>query len=210
MGITVLMFFLFYMIVHIVKFVTVKFIGMGQQITIIPNFLYMEKQFNKGAAFGLGADSGGSIILVSISAVASIILMFVASRNDWKRDKVGAISITMALAGCVGNLYDRFITLFGANGVVDMFNMTWFDAMISFFTGGKQTHVTMNVADIFLVIGLIIFVINYLFFYERKRKKAKSLEFANLKKEENTMNMKNVKEINSEAKENKDFDEPTE
>ena len=61
MGITVLMFFLFYMIDHIVKFVTVKFIGMGQQITIIPNFLYMEKQFNKGAAFGLGADSGGSI-----------------------------------------------------------------------------------------------------------------------------------------------------
>ena len=61
MGITVLMFFLFYMIDHIVKFVTVKFIGFAQQITIIPNFLYMEKQFNKGAAFGLGGSGLGTI-----------------------------------------------------------------------------------------------------------------------------------------------------
>ena len=116
-----------------------------------------------------GQLGNNTALLTAISAIATIILCFVASKNNWKKNKVGAISVTMALAGCVGNLYDRMITVFGwRKGVVDMIVFKPFDWICEKLHLGTTIF---NLADTFLVIGVIIFAIDFCFFAERKKKK---------------------------------------
>ena len=78
----------------------------------------------------------------------------------------------MALAGCMGNLFDRFITITplksGRNGVVDMIVLKPFDFICEKLGLGTTVF---NVADMFLVIGLIVFAIDMIFFEDRRKKK---------------------------------------
>ena len=73
----------------------------------------------------------------------------------------------MALAGCVGNLFDRMITVFGwRNGVVDMIIFKPFDWICELLHLGTTIF---NLADVFLVLGIIIFAIDFCFFADRKK-----------------------------------------
>ena len=72
----------------------------------------------------------------------------------------------MALAGCVGNLFDRLLTLFGVyEGVVDMIIFKPFDWICEALNLGTTVF---NLADVFLVIGVILFAIDYMFFADKK------------------------------------------
>jgi len=125
-------------------------------------------KYNKGAAFGLGDNA--TWVLVVISGVATILLGYLAMRNDWKHGKFNAIGTTMAFAGCVGNLIDRVLTLIGLRvGVVDMISFAPWNWFIGLFRSGETN--TFNVADVLLVFGLIMLIIDYLFLYDKRARK---------------------------------------
>lgn len=165
MYITALIFVLLVLIDQVVKYLA-TYIDPNHPIQIgnFVKFTYLE---NPGAAFGLGADFGW--ILVVISSIATIILGYLAMKNDWKHGKFGAFAMTMAFAGCFGNLIDRVIMLTPLrNGVVDMISFGPWNWLLSLFGQGENTF---NVADVFLIFGLLMVIIDYLFFYDKRARK---------------------------------------
>ncbi len=176
MGITVLLFFILYMTDQILKFIMVKH-GSAPIIVGVDSqnyFIKLQLTYNKGAAFGLGGDSA-TLIFTIISTIATVLLIFACTKfNNWKRNKVQAVSLTMALAGCVGNLFDRFMTTVGAmDGVVDMVYFKPFEWICNLI---HVNYGIFNLADLYLVTGICLFAFDYLFFYERKKKKWKESE----------------------------------
>ena len=77
-------------------------VEMGSNTIEWGNFLQIHLKYNKGAAFSLFDNFPWGLVI--ISAVASIILGYIAMKNDWKHGKFGAIGVTMAFAGAVGNV----------------------------------------------------------------------------------------------------------
>ena len=180
MVVTVILFFCLVMADQVLKFV-VERIALNDTLVLIPNFLELRLTYNPGMAWG--ALGNNTLLLTIISAVATIILCYFATKNDWKRNKVGAIALTMALAGCVGNLFDRMITVFGwRNGVVDMIILKPFDWLCELLHLGTTIF---NLADVFLVLGIIIFAIDFCFFADRKKKKYDNKNREGIRKSEN-------------------------
>jgi len=180
MVVTVILFFCLVMADQVLKFV-VERIALNDTLVLIPNFLELRLTYNPGMAWG--ALGNNTLLLTIISAVATIILCYFATKNDWKRNKVGAIALTMALAGCVGNLFDRMITVFGwRDGVVDMIILKPFDWLCELLHLGTTIF---NLADVFLVLGIIIFAIDFCFFADRKKKKYDNKNREGIRKSEN-------------------------
>lgn len=164
MWITALVFIVLVTLDQLSKYLV---IGHSGTMTVIPNVLEIKYVTNSGAAFGLGSEY--TWILALVSAIAVVILFIVAYKNDWKHGWFGALGVTMANAGAFGNLIDRFLTTIGVReGVIDMISWKWFDAFLGLFGGGSNVF---NVADVFLIVGLIMLAIDYLFFYERRVRK---------------------------------------
>lgn len=137
------------------------------EVVVIPNVLSSKYSLNSGAAFGMGSNM--TWLWVVVSLVATILLAYVAYKNDWKHGKFGAIGVTMAFAGAFGNLIDRFLTLINVRGgVIDMISFKWFDWFLGLFGGSSNVF---NVADVLLIIGLIFFAIDAIFLYERRVRK---------------------------------------
>ena len=180
MVVTVILFFCLAMADQVLKFV-VERVALNDTLVLIPNFLELRLTYNPGMAWG--ALGNNTLLLTIISAVATIILCYFATKNDWKRNKVGAIALTMALAGCVGNLFDRMITVFGwRDGVVDMIILKPFDWLCELLHLGTTIF---NLADVFLVLGIIIFAIDFCFFADRKKKKYDNKNREGIRKSEN-------------------------
>lgn len=168
MIITLIVFFILFFLDQLTKYLSVETLTDTPKV-LINNFLSVRLEYNPGAAWSMGSDS--TWVLVLISTIASIFLFWVCSKNDWKRAKFQAISITMAAAGCVANLFDRIITMIPScnrDGVVDMIVFKPFDWICELFNLGTTVF---NVADAFLVVGLILYAIDYLFFAERRKDK---------------------------------------
>ena len=142
-------------------------VEMGSNTIEWGNFLQIHLKYNKGAAFSLFDNFPWGLVI--ISAVASIILGYVAMKNDWKHGKFGAIGVTMAFAGAVGNLIDRLLMVIGLReGVVDMITFGPWQWFVNLFGAGENTF---NIADVLLIFGLIILVIDLLFLYDKRARK---------------------------------------
>lgn len=118
------------------------------KITVIPNFFYFEVLHNTGA--GWGAFSGQKALLVTISAVAGIVMIGVLAWKYKKMAKIYKVALFLMIAGDIGNLIDR---AFYPKGVIDFIK----------FTFGSYTFPTFNLADAYLVIGVIILLFAVLF-----------------------------------------------
>ena len=81
----------------------------------------------------------------------------VALWKNFFRHPLGKITLTLLLAGAVGNLIDRALQGY----VVDMFHVLFMEFAV------------FNVADICVVVGGFAAVIYYLFFYEKLEGKSK-------------------------------------
>lgn len=136
------------------------------------NFLKFDKQYNTGMAWSLLSDSTWFLVIISI--IASIVLGYFCLKNDWKKSKLRAISLTLAFAGCFGNLIDRFICITPLKsarpGVVDMISFGPLNSISNLLF--KHDFPVFNLADAFLVVGLILLAI-YLLFFEGKTKNEK-------------------------------------
>jgi len=133
------------------KWIVAKDISLHDGIQVIPGFFRITHVENRGAAFGLFADSPAQwkiAMLVLFSIVALVVVSALLWRNSHVMTTTG-VGLALILGGAVGNLWDRLL-----NGrVVDF---------LLFYVGQYQWP-AFNVADGAIVVGAGLLVIEILF-----------------------------------------------
>ena len=133
---------------QLVKYLVLTYIPLGGHVPFLPCLVELTYVQNTGAAFSMFEEHTWLLALVSLvmSAVLAVAL--------WKNffcHPLGKVTLTLLLAGAVGNLIDRVFRGF----VVDMFNVLFMHFAV------------FNVADICVVVGGIAAAVYYLFLYEK-------------------------------------------
>lgn len=124
---------------------------------IVPNILDFTLVLNPGAVFGMGAGKRAFFIAFTVIAVGFAMWMFAAWTT--RRDTLGHVAIGLVLSGGLGNLYDRLMFacvrdfIHPLPGVVLPFGWSW-------PWGGREVWpYVSNVADLWLLIGIMILLV---------------------------------------------------
>jgi signal peptidase II len=126
-------------------------IPLHDSFQVIPDFFRITHVENRGAAFGLFADSPSEwkiAVLVLFSVVALVIVSALLWRNSHSMNTTG-IGLSLILGGAIGNLWDRLLS----GRVVDF---------LLFYVGQYQWP-AFNVADSAIVVGAGLLVFEILF-----------------------------------------------
>ncbi|MDD5465879.1 MAG: signal peptidase II [Candidatus Omnitrophica bacterium] len=86
-----------------IKFLAVSSLQLNTPVVLIKNFLNLTLVHNRGAAFGLFQNQLLMFVLISIFAIALILL----NLKDKKNSFVFKLSLSLILGGAIGNLIDR-------------------------------------------------------------------------------------------------------
>jgi signal peptidase II len=116
-------------------------LSVGSSKTIIENFFYITHVNNKGAAWGI--FSSNTMVLTIISILFTIFFVWYVEKNKLKLYE--EISAGIILAGILGNMFDRIFRGY----VVDFLN---------FYIFGYDYPV-FNIADTFIVVGVLIIIV---------------------------------------------------
>ena len=130
-------------------------------IEIVKNFFYITNVNNTGGAWGM--LSGNVPLLAVISALVVIVLLYFL-KSEKSLNKLSITYYGMLFAGIIGNLIDRLF-----NGYVTDF--------LNFYILGYDYPV-FNIADIFIVLGMILMVIDVLrgevYAYNKRKREHKN------------------------------------
>ncbi|MDF9867119.1 signal peptidase II [Bacilli bacterium PM5-3] len=151
--------YLFLVIVLIVldqlsKFLVSTNMELYQEIPIIKNFFSLLYIRNDGAAFSIFKGQMFFFFIVTFIALLVIAYLFKTSKS-----KFALITTSILLAGVLGNFIDRL--LYGE--VVDFLS----------FTFNTYKFAIFNIADCYISIAVVLFVIETLFF-EKGNKNGKN------------------------------------
>lgn len=133
------------------KLAIARKIPLHDGIQIIPGFFRITHLENRGAAFGLFADSPSEWkigMLVLFSVIALVVVSTLLWKNSHSISSTG-IGLSLILGGAIGNLWDRL----SAGHVTDF---------LLFYVGRYQWP-AFNVADSAIVIGATLLVFEILF-----------------------------------------------
>ena len=119
---------------QLVKYLVRANIPLGTSLPFLPGIMELTYWQNTGAAFSLFSEH--TWVLTLISAVVSLVILGVLVKRVVAHP-FGVASLSVVLAGAVGNLIDRAFRGF----VVDMFNLLFMNFAV------------FNVADICVVVG---------------------------------------------------------
>ena len=139
-------------------FITIT-ITAGNQIPLIPGIIHLTYLENTGAAFSF--LSGMRWILAAISVICAVVILVIIFKARFGRG--GKILLSLVLGGAVGNLIDRVLHGY----VVDMFEVEFMDFAV------------FNIADIFITVCGILFVIYYFVYSVKSEKNTKSSSVRN-------------------------------
>ena len=134
---------------QITKWIVTRQLMLGESHRFLPGFFNFTHLQNRGAAFGLFADSDSSLVqtlLIAFSVAALLLVLFLLWRgvtSAWSGWGLGLI-----LGGALGNLIDRL----RAGSVVDFLD----------FHLGRYHWPAFNLADSAVVIGAIALMIEVL------------------------------------------------
>ena len=121
-----------------------------QSIPVIKGVFNITYVKNTGASFGMMAGARWFFVAVTVIIIAAVIYYAVKNKIT---DKLFLVSASFVVGGGIGNLIDRIAT----GAVVDFFDF----CLINF--------AIFNVADCFVVVGVILMAIYYI--KEEKTKK---------------------------------------
>jgi signal peptidase II len=148
------------------KLVVERNIQLHDSIVILPGFFRLTNVQNRGAAFGLGAESpsqwtGAMLIVFSIAAL--IVVSALLWRNSHRMSSTG-IGLALIMGGALGNLWDRVVR----GQVVDF---------LDFYVANYHWP-AFNVADSAIVIGAMLLVTEILFSKSSEEQQAVSQPFS--------------------------------
>ena len=138
---------------QLVKYLVKTNIPLGSSVPFLPGILGLAHIHNTGAAFSRLSGARWFFVILTVAFVIFGMWVLLTGRL---RHPLGKWSWVLVLAGAIGNLIDR--CLYGY--VVDMFEVQFMHFAI------------FNVADIFVVVGGILFCIYYLFLHDKKKEDA--------------------------------------
>lgn len=128
---------------QLIKLIVTSFMDIYNSITVVEDFFFLTYVRNKGAAWGI--FSNNTLILALISVVFLFFLIKYIN-NETEIKKINAISFGFILGGIAGNLLDRLIRGY----VVDFFR----------FVILGYNYPVFNIADVLIVIGVILFIVD--------------------------------------------------
>ena len=131
-------------------------IPVSGSMELIPGVIGLTHVENTGAAFSILSDQQWLLIAIAIVVVGLLIAVLLRyNEGFW-----GTISLAAILGGAVGNLIDRIIR---DGKVIDMFRLEFMDFAI------------FNIADIFITLGGITFLVYFIITAIRPKKSVSSL-----------------------------------
>jgi signal peptidase II len=133
------------------KWAVAKNISLHDSIQLIPHVFYLTHVENRGAAFGLFADSPSEWkigMLILFSVIAMIIVSTLLWRSGHAMTTTG-VGLSLILGGAIGNLWDRLVS----GRVVDF---------LLVYIGSYQWP-AFNAADSAIVIGAGLLVYEIMF-----------------------------------------------
>lgn len=139
----ILLIFILCILDQVSKLLVVKYLNGNDSLIIINNFLKLLYIKNTGISFGILSGMRLTIIVLSIMIIGYMIYELVKSNN-----KLHLISVILIISGAFGNLIDRIFRGY----VVDFISFSFFGYEASIF----------NIADSFITIGIILYIINIL------------------------------------------------
>ena len=148
----ILMFFLIIIVFFLDRYSkTFMLSNLNENLIYINDFINFDLIWNTGIGFGF-LSSSSSLIYNTISVIVGIIvitLVFISLKSD-KFDKT---VFSLIIGGALGNFYDR-IFFKAVPDFIDIHygNFHWF---------------TFNIADIFITIGVICFIIKGFFIKDK-------------------------------------------
>jgi len=138
---------------QVTKWLVLKRIFPGDEITVIPGFFNLTHRANTGAAWSM--FTGNNFLLATVALVALVVLW--VSRRHFSADRIlGQLAFGLIFGGIIGNLTDRLLP--GRHAVVDF---------LHFYMQRRGTYdiwdfPAFNVADSAICTGVaIIFLINW-------------------------------------------------
>ncbi|WP_042223836.1 signal peptidase II [Oceanobacillus manasiensis] len=127
---------------QLTKWLVVKNMEYGEEITIIDQFFSLTSHRNTGAAWGI---LEGQMIFFYVVTVAVVIGIIIYMQRYAKDSRGLAIALSLLLGGAIGNFIDRLFR----QEVVDFFDFIIFGYDFPIF----------NIADSALVIGVFFIII---------------------------------------------------
>ena len=115
----------------------------SDKVFYLNNYINLNLMWNTGIGFGL-LSSDSDLFYNIISALIAIVIFFLII-FALKSDKFDKISFSIIIGGALGNFYDRLIF----NAVPDFIDLHY----------GNFHWFTFNIADIFITIGVIIYLL---------------------------------------------------
>ena len=133
---------------QLLKYWVVRHLEIGQSAAFLPGLVRLTRLHNTGAAWG--SFSGSTALLTAVTAVLLVAVAWLVLKKVI-RHPLGLCAAMLVLGGGIGNMIDRICRGY----VVDMFDLEFMDYPI------------FNLADCFVVVGVILGAVYYLWFYDK-------------------------------------------
>ena len=130
----------------------VSHLEVGQSAPLLPGVVQLTRLHNTGAAWSSFSGKTGLLAVVTIVLMLAVAWLLV---KKIVRHPLGVTAGVLILGGGIGNVIDRVCRGY----VVDMFDLQFISYPI------------FNLADCFVVAGVILGAVYYLWFYEKYDKK---------------------------------------
>lgn len=140
------------------KYWIVNNIELGGKLDFLPGIVGLTNVRNTGAAFSILNNATWLLTVITTVFIIGLIIYMIKV----KMSKASAVCIAAVIGGAVGNLIDRLRLGY----VVDMFELQFMEYAI------------FNIADCFIVVGVILFCIFYLIDEIKKEKATKAAKAA--------------------------------
>ena len=133
---------------QVLKYWVVRHLEIGQSAAFLPGLVRLTRLHNTGAAWG--SFSGSTALLTAVTAVLLIAVAWLVLKKII-RHPLGLCAAMLVLGGGIGNMIDRICRGY----VVDMFDLEF------------MSYPIFNLADCFVVVGVILGAVYYLWFYDK-------------------------------------------
>ena len=137
---------------QLLKWWVVSHLEVGQSAPLLPGVVQLTRLHNTGAAWSSFSGKTGLLAVVTIVLMLAVAWLLV---KKIVRHPLGVTAGVLILGGGIGNVIDRVCRGY----VVDMFDLQFISDPI------------FNLADCFVVAGVILGAVYYLWFYEKYDKK---------------------------------------
>lgn len=130
---------------QLLKQIIINSLEYCEELIVIPKFLYITYLRNTGGAFSILSNNTYLLIIIGILCLGGLI--FYLLKKDNLR-KIEVISYGIIIGGILGNFIDRIVY----HGVIDYIGLIF----------GSYYFPVFNLADICIVVGIIILILDEL------------------------------------------------